>query len=279
MKSFPAFGILFGSRRKLGELKAFLEKGSGLPGPRANLELGGSFAEAVSRMRLEEWQWKFLLEAATAGEAEAPENTPRVYVVFCALLALGALCGEGLPRPRRRAALAAIRAAAGDRRWRVRESAATALQQIGEKDGEQLRQIVSDWMSDASFLEMRAVAAGLAHPPILSEEAAAFSLDTAGRILAAMSRARPKDRTTEAFRTLRQGMGYALSVFVVKAPAAGFALLRKTAAVRDADLAWVIRENLKKKRLSEAFPKEAAQVAAILAEAAARAALRPLGRA
>ena len=53
-------------------------------------------------------------------------------------------------------------------------------------------------------------------------------------------------------------------------PADGFALLRKTAAVRDSDMAWIIRENLKKKRLSDAFPKEVQQVSQILEESNAR---------
>ncbi len=62
-------------------------------------------------------------------------------------------------------------------------------------------------------------------------------------------------------------MGYALSVFVSKSPAEGFTVMRKSAAVRDGDVAWIIRENLKKKRLSEAFEKEVQQVALILEEA------------
>jgi len=267
MKSFPAFGILFGARNRLGELRALLESNSGLPGPRSNLELGYAFASAVAGMRLQEWQWGFLMDAAGASAAKAPENTPAVYVVFCALLALGALYGNGLPRPRRRAALAALKTAASDPRWRVREACAMALQQIGEQDPQALRAIVTEWMDGASFLEMRAVAAGLAHPPILDKEMTAFSLETSRRILSALSRADPGARRQESFKVLRQGMGYALSVFVAHGPVEGFTVMRKIAAVRDHDLAWIIRENLKKKRLSEEFSKEARQVALILEEA------------
>jgi hypothetical protein len=267
MKSFPAFGILLGSRGRVGELRALLEANSGLPGPRANLELGSAFAAAVSGMKLQEWQWEFLVQAAAVSPHKAPENTPAVYVVFCAVLALGALYAKGLPRPRRRAALAAIKSAASDTRWRVREACAMALQKIGEEDAEALRAIVTEWMAEASFLEMRAVAAGLAHPPFLDEEMADFSLDAARRILASISRSDDKARRQEAFKVLRQGMGYALSVFVCKRPSEGFTLMRKSAAVRDPDVAWIIRENLRKKRLSEDFPSEVKQVALILEEA------------
>ena len=266
MKSFPAFGILFGARNRLGELRSLLESNSGLPGPRANLELGYTFASSVAALHLQEWQWQFLVESASTGADKAPENTPSVYLVFCALLALGTLYGTGLPRPRRRAALSAIKSAASDTRWRVREACAMALQRIGEQDAEELRTVVTEWMEGASFLEMRAIAAGLAHPPILDKKMSAFSLEISRRILTALSRAEPAARRQEPFKVLRQGMGYALSVFVAHAPAEGFTVMRKTAAVRDRDLAWIIRENLKKKRLSDEFSKESEQVALILEE-------------
>ena len=267
MKSFPAFGILLGSRGSLKQLQALLEENSGLPGPRANLELVASFAEAVSRMHLEDWQWDYLMETAATSPTKAPENTPRAYVSVCSLVALGALYGTGLPRPRRRAALSAIKAAAGDLRWRVREAAAMALQHIGEADRGVLRGIVTDWLPDASALELRAIAAGLAHPPILTDDDFTdFCLDTARTILAVVSRMDAKGRRQESFKVLRQGMGYALSVFVARRPGAGFTLMRKSAAIRDADIAWIIRENLKKKRLTEHFPNDVQQVALILEE-------------
>ena len=267
MKSFPAFGIMLRSRGQLEELRAFLQKNSGLPGPRGNLELAHSFADSVAHMRLEDWQWEFLLELAATSATKAPVNTPKEFLPFCGLLALGALYGNGLPRPRRRAALAALKAAASDTRWRTREAVAQGLQLIGERDLPALRQIVADWLPESSLLEKRAIAAALAHPPILDDpEFALFSLEVSRTLLAAVSRLDAKSRKDEAFKILRQGLGYALSVFVAASPAEGFALLRKTAAVRDADMAWVIRENLKKKRLAAAFPREVSQVTMILEE-------------
>jgi hypothetical protein len=267
LKSFPAFGIMLRSRGQLEELRAFLQKNSGLPGPRGNLELAHSFAAAVAHMRLEDWQWEFLMEMAATSVAKAPVNTAKEFLPFCGLLALGALYGNGLPRPRRRAALAALRTSASDRRWRTREAVAQGLQLIGEKDLPALREIVTDWLPESSLLEKRAIAAALAHPPILTDpDFALFSLEVSGTILASVSRADPKIRKDEAFKILRQGMGYALSVFVQHSPAEGFALMRKSAAIRDPDIAWIIKENLKKKRLSEKFAKDVEQVAMILEE-------------
>jgi hypothetical protein len=271
LKSFPAFGILLGSKGRLSQVRTLLEDNSGLPGPRANLELMYSFAASVAGMRVEDWQWDFLVEMASTSVANAPVNSAKEFLPICGLAALGALYGNGLPRSRRRPALSTLHACASDPRWRVREAVAIALQLIGEGDPSALRDIVTDWLPGSSPLEMRAIAAGLAHPPLLAEEEfCAFCLETARTILGAVSRAEPRARKDDSFRVLRQGMGYALSVFVEKSPGTGFALMRKFAAVRDADIAWIIRENLKKKRLMGKFAAEGRQVEVILDEANAR---------
>jgi len=95
-------------------------------------------------------------------------------------------------------------------------------------------------------------------------------METARTILSAISRTDAGSRKQESFKVLRQGMGYALSVLVCKRPGEGFTLLRKSAAVQDADISWIVRENLKKKRLTDRFAKDVQQVALILEEANAR---------
>jgi hypothetical protein len=270
MKSFPAFRILLGSRGKISQLLDFLRANSNLPGPRGNLELAQSFARAVGDMHLEEWQWQVLLDMASTSLAEEPANSVQEYIPFCGLLAIGAQYGNGLPRPRRRTALAALWSAASHTRWRVREGVAMGLQLAGEQDPAALRATVTDWLPRAGYLEMRAVAASLAHPPLLGDpDFALFCLETSRTILAEVARADPGVRRDESFRVLCKGMGYALSVFVAHAPADGFALLRKSAAVQDRDVAWIVRENLTKKRLTGPFPGEVKKVEAIAAEAGA----------
>ncbi len=264
MKSFPAFGILLRDRAQRQAVFDLLEKNSNLPGPRANLELVHSFASAVGSMSLSEWQWEMILQMASISPSKAPPNTSREYLPVCGIVALGALLAAGLPRPRKRAALAAIRKAANDPRWRTREAAAMALQRIGEQDSSALRAIVEDWLPGSSLLEKRAIVAGLAHPPILDDaELALFCLETSRAILADVRRAPADARRGEEFRVLRQGLGYALSVFVEKRPKEGFALLRDAASMKDPDVTWIVRENLKKKRLTGKFPAEVRSVSAI----------------
>ena len=264
MKSFPAFGILLKSREQRQALLELLEKNSGLPGPRANLELAYSFSRAVASMSLSEWQWDLVMGMASTSPSKAPVNTPREYLTVCGTMALGALFATGLPRPRRRMALAAIRKAASDPRWRTREAAAMALQLIGEGDLPALRQIVDQWLPGASLLEMRALMAGLAHPPLLSDgDFSLFCLATARSILSEVGRAGADARRSPEFRVLRQGLGYALSVFAEKRSVEGFALLREIASARDPDLDWIVKENLEKKRLGK-FPGELRRVAGML---------------
>lgn len=61
----------------------FLQAESGLPGPRANLELAYAVALEDDAERFYAW--------ARPGPEEAPENTPAVFLVVCGLLGLGRL--------------------------------------------------------------------------------------------------------------------------------------------------------------------------------------------
>jgi hypothetical protein len=152
VKSFPAFGIMLRSPTGRDEIRTLLQENSGLPGPRGNLELAHSFATAMAGMRVEDWQWEFLMEMAGTSISKAPVNSPKEFIAFCGVLALGALYAGGLPRPRRRMALAALKGAASDRRWRVREASAQGLQLVGEKDPAALREIIDAWLPQSSLL-------------------------------------------------------------------------------------------------------------------------------
>jgi hypothetical protein len=65
-------------------------------------------------------------------------------------------------------------------------------------------------------------------------------------------------------RVLRQSLGYTLSVVAAAAPEKGFALMRECATWGDPDINWVLRENLKKKRLAK-FAEHTEKVSKLLA--------------
>ena len=142
--------------------------------------------------------------------------------------------------------LAALRRHATDLRWRLREGVAMALQHLGDADMDALLAEVERWTGGP--LEQRAAAAGVCEPRLLHDPAHAARvlgiLDAITASIPAMT-----DRRSDAFKTLRQGLGYCWSVAVAALPSAGKPLMDKWLAHPDADIRWIMRENLKKTRL------------------------------
>jgi hypothetical protein len=59
-----------------------------------------------------------------------------------------------------------------------------------------------------------------------------------------------KDRHSEGFIALRKGLGYCWSVAVVALPEQGKLLMEKWSTDPDKDIHWIMKENLKKTRLT-----------------------------
>jgi len=236
--------------QSLKQWEPFLIKESGLPGPRGNLELAQAFA-----LEADLGQIDLLLSIPTE---QAPENTPQAFLVFCGVSALGRHVAGGDPTR-----LAALRAYASDSRWRIREAVAMALQYLGDADVKALLREAKKW-SRGNWLEKRAAAAGICEPRLLKEGASATTvLKILNAITASMVGAR--ERTTQPFKILRQGMGYCWSVAVPTLPAAGKPLMEKWIRSTDQDIRWIMKENLKKARLAR---MDAAWVRSMLARLA-----------
>jgi hypothetical protein len=220
--------------RLLDDWEPFLLEHSGLPGPRGNLELAQAAADVGSRDQF---------EAFLAYTAEiAPTNDPHEFLAFCGVVGMGRLVAEG-----DRSRLPIIRRYASDPRWRLREGVAMALQRWGRADMAALLDEMQAW-SKGGFLEQRAVAAGLCEPDLLSEA------DDVRQVLAVLdgitaSMAETEDRKSEDFKALRKGMAYCWSVAAAALPREGKAALQRWFSSDDPDVRWVIKENLKKKRL------------------------------
>lgn len=258
--------LLFGGGPR-DEIETLLTANSNLPGPRGNLELAAAFADCVERTGTTDTTWNLLLGWTSVGEEDAPTGDPREFLPFCALQALGALFPAADP-DRRSRIVEALRLAANDGRWRTREGVAMAFQRIGERDFDALRAIFSGWLGSASLLERRAIVAALAHPPILrSPDRTGYCLEVSDRILADILVLGREARRAEEFRVLRQGLEYAISVFVAPFPVEGFDFLRKWAQLDDADVRRIVKSNASKNRLVGRYPEQAAEVVALLAAA------------
>ena len=210
----------------LSNWDSYLRQESGLPGPRANLEL----IEAVADVG-DETRFRQLLAANDE------------YLVLCGLVGLGRLAAEG-----RAEIIDELRGWASDPHWRVREAVVLGLQRIGHADMPRLLEAMREW-STGNLLEQRAAAAALCEPPLLSdEENVRQVLDLLDQITQQFSQA--SDRRSDAFTILRKGLAYCWSVAVAAAPDEGKNRMEKWFASDDKDVRRVMLENLKKQRLA-----------------------------
>jgi hypothetical protein len=220
--------------RAPAEVPDFLAAHSGLPGARANLPLADAFAAAAPA----ELIWSLA-------------DSPNEYLAFCGTEGLGRLALEPTGRAE---VLGALRRAAGDERWRVREGAARALQLIGDADPHLLHTVVEDWSAAADAWLARAAVAAICEPRLLvHEDAQALALRVCDRATALVLGDTPLDadpvRAREAHRVLRQALGYGWSVAIAASPDAGLASFRMLTASDHPDARWIVRSNLTKARL------------------------------
>ncbi len=234
---------------ELDDWQPYLLAESGLPGPRANLELVAAVAELGDEALFE--------RLLSHGPEVAPANHPREFLALCGVVGLGRLLAEG-----RLDLLDRLRGYAADPRWRMREGVAMALQRLGAFDVDRLLDEMARW-SRGTPLEQRAAAAALCHPDLLGEE------EHANRTLTildgiTMSVLEQEDRRSEPFRALRQGLGYCWSVAVAARPEAGKPLMEKWLASEDRDVRWIMKQNLSKARLVRMDPQWVARCQARL---------------
>ena len=212
--------------RQLSEWEPYLKKHSGLPGPRANLELVQAVGEEADRDRL--WQLsessdEFLALCGTAGLGHIAKSEPQAVMPL-------------------------LKALASDPRWRVREGVAIALQHLGRQSMTSLVDAMEKWSEGGPYVQ-RAAVAGLCEPALLKEPR------DITRVLAILDRvtkslSKSTARREDGFRVLRQALGYCWSVAAAALPEKGRPLMEKWLRSDDPDVAWVMKSNLGKARMS-----------------------------
>ena len=203
---------------------AFLKSHSGLPGPRANLELVEVAGDLAKAETLRRW-------SASTDE----------FLALCGTAGLGRLALED------RAMLPRLQELAADPRWRVREGVAIALQRVGRQDMARLIKEMDSWAGGSAYVQ-RAAAAGLCEPALLKDpkqvRCVLAILDQITRSVEAA-----KDRKSEEFRVLRTALGYCWSVAAAASPTDGMAALEPWLRSRDPDVRWIMKSNLGKSRM------------------------------
>lgn len=240
-------------------LNGYLSANSNLPGRRGNLELAQAFGDAVFDYAGQgtDRLWSLCSEMTALSADRAPVNDPLEFIPFCGAVGMGAL--GAADSEHLGPALDALYALANDSRWRMREAVCSGLQQLIGANPPRVVPVLEGWIEGASWLELRAIAAGMADPGLLQDSGLAHTaLRMHQQILLRVQQA--EDRRSETFRTMRKGLGYTLSVVVAAIPGPGFAWLADLVRTGDRDVLWIVRQNLRKNRLVRPFP---AQVAAL----------------
>ena len=215
-----------GELRLLKDWEPYLKRNSGLPGPRANLELVqavGDEADADRLWRLSASSDEFLALCGTAGLGKVALMEPETVMTW-------------------------LRELASDGRWRVREGVTIALQRMGRESMPRLLADMQAWSEDGPYVQ-RAAAAGLCEPALLKDRTHAVQVLV---ILDRMtdSLAKAEYRRDEGFRVLRQTLGYCWSVAAAAAPENAGPYIEKWLQSQNKDVAWVMNSNLKKARMA-----------------------------
>lgn len=214
---------------------AYLTEHSGLPGPRANLELADAFATAATR------------EDALAHAHSADE-----YLRFCGTQALGVVLAKDADANDLGVLL---KERASDASWRVREAAARGLQFVGDVSPEQLCVIAAEWQIDADPYVRRAALAALAEPRLLVHDGVwTQAMASCVAATARLAELPAEVRRQPGVRTLRTALGYCWSVVVAASPQRGLPEFEALRSSTDRDVQWVVRSNLAKSRLRRLMP-------------------------
>lgn len=222
------------------QVRAYLTAHSGLPGPRGNLELMAAAADVLPH--------HLALQLVEENEE---------YLRCCGVVTLGRLA---LERPDDDSLIALLTVRAADPLWRVREAAAMAVQRIGDDDVERAVALAQAWTAHRDPLVVRAGIAAICEPRLLRTaplaRAAVLACQQATEHLHQVSADHRRDPDV---RVLRQALAYCWSVAVAADPVAGLpAFVALSAATgepgsgiaQDGDIAWVVTQNLRKKRLA-----------------------------
>ncbi|MFX1533658.1 MAG: hypothetical protein ACFFDI_05430 [Promethearchaeota archaeon] len=233
----------------------YLTSNSNLPGRRGNIELAQVFAELCGTYSAEEFERTetLVLELIELTPDEAPVNSPKEFLPFCGILGIGVL--GSIHSSFFNESLFHLHRLAEDPRWRAREAIAMAIQQLIKRRGRRVLQELEAWITKDNWLRMRAVAAGVAEPSLLDDELLAdWALELHKRIFYRVHAS--ADRRSEAFKTLRKGLSYTLSVVVSALPTEGFEYIYELIDLQDEDILRIVKQNLKKKRLSSKYSNE-----------------------
>ncbi|MFX0015339.1 MAG: hypothetical protein ACFFBQ_10435 [Promethearchaeota archaeon] len=233
-------------------LMNYLTRNSNLPGRRANLELAKAFTMVIEDnwKGNEELIWKFITILCDITPNQAPTNDPKEFLPFCATWTLGSI--GVISKSHYKEVFYRLKELANDSRWRIREAVAKGIHRLIEENYEEATKELATWILKNQYLLMRAVVTGVAEPNLLKndqmkKQALTLHKEVFNEI---MNR---NDEKTDEFNVLKKGLAYSLSVVVQAIPEEGFRYMEELTTSQDKDIKWILKQNLKKNRLSKNF--------------------------
>jgi hypothetical protein len=210
-----------------------LLKNSRLPGPRGNLELLFSFSKTATEDEVNECLSYCVPDV---------RNSPEEFVAMCGIVGYCVLHKNSIGTT-----LAFVRKYASQCSWRVREAVAIGIQQIAERNMNEIIDTLKNW-TGGNDLEKRAVVAALCEPKLLKEKGIVVELFGILDKLT-MEFDRIAGKLSDNQDTLRKTLGYGWSVAIVSLPDKGKTAFEKIAKHDNKHIKWIVKENLKKNRL------------------------------
>jgi hypothetical protein len=211
-----------------------LLKNSGLPGPRGNLELLHSFSKMASPAEIEECFLYYTDDLS---------NSPEEFVVMCGVVGHCILNKSHINKT-----IGTIKKYASHSSWRIREAVAIGIQEMAGNNLDEILQNLKKWISGNDY-EKRAVVAALCEPKLLKDKIIITEvIELLHKITNDFSNINGK--LTDSQKTLQKSLGYGWSVAIVSLPNEGKKAFEMLTKSDNKNIKWIVKENLKKKRLS-----------------------------
>ena len=246
-------------------LEFYLREHSGLPGPHANINLANDVSSLLAASIPQHANdVRSLLNYFTNNERKTVvSNTPAGFVMLCGVLAFG-FCAAVYPEWQDEA-FAHLKHYASSPFWKVCDFVAMAYQRLLQADSLTTLAHLMELARSGNYLLQRTAVTTLAEPQLFySSDLVMPALEVQRIVLSYVHTVPVWERRGEDFRILRRALGHTVSVVTAAAPEEGFALLSECATWNDADITWVLRENLRKKRLAK-FIRDFVRTSDILA--------------
>lgn len=236
-------------------LERYILTHSNLPGKMANLTLISLIADIMDANPSIAESWFPTLR--TWFDAKADGNNAETILLLTALESFGAIYHHST-KEQHFEITAQLKNSLNNERWRVREIVTESYKRIGLSSYEELITQFEVILSEKiTPLEMRGLLATVAHPELLhSEQQLIFSQKIMTLAFNFYMDLDLTKFTKEDKLVLKKGLSFAPSVIVSKNPKEGFLFFDTLVTTQDKDITRIVKENLKKKRLSNVYPDE-----------------------